>query len=144
MAQLKVSFQNSLKLNNMSQINIIMCALFNSITTGPHLCHNPVCVWRSCGPQPPLPPSAPPGSPGYSGRQPPAPAPLRDRRTGCGAAAEAVAEEARTKRPERPGTATAARWGPLPRAGERSGGSRSVPNRIQSPAVASEGGYCPG
>lgn len=117
-------------------------------TAARYLCRSPVCVWRSCGPQPPPPPSAPPGSPGYSGRQPPAPAPLPaplpHRRTDSGAAAEGEAGEARTKQPERPGRAAAARWGPSPRAGARSGGSRSVLNRIQSPAAASEDGYCPG
>lgn len=77
-----------------------------------YLCRSLVCVWRSCGPPPPLPPSAPPGSPGYSGRQPPAPVPLRHRRTGCGAAAEAAEGEARTRRPEKPGRAAVARWGP--------------------------------
>lgn len=111
---------------------------------GRYLCRSLGCVWRSCGRQPPLPPSAPPGSRGYSGRRPPAPVRIRCRRTGCGAAAVAAAGEARTRRTGWPGRGAAARWAPSPRAGGTSGGSRSVPNRIRCPAVASEGGYCPG
>lgn len=111
---------------------------------GRYLCRSPGCVWRSCGPPPPPPPSAPPGSRGYSGRRPPAPGRIRCRRTGCGAAAAAAEAEARTRRTGRPGRKAAARWAPSPRAGGTSGGSRSDPNRTRCPAVASEGGYCPG
>lgn len=112
-------------------------------TTRRYLGRNLECVWRSCGRQPPPPPSAPPGSRGYSVRPPRAPAPFPHRRTGCGAAAGAGEEEAPTKQWTRPGKAKEAQWGPLPRAGERSGGSPSVPKRIRSQAAAWAGGYCP-